>query len=102
MSNSMESRSDAREASYDTSRLDALRLGLVLVQISSRRYVVVNIGPSRLDAKYDPIPGGSVSQTEAAGRTHHYLRGSVVCGPAAYDECLIYIKDWLAARRAKT
>ena len=82
-------------------RVEALRLGLVLVPISARRFVVVNFGASRLDKNFDPIPGGSVSETDVRGRLCHYLRGSVVCGPAPYDECLVYIKDWLSTREVK-
>jgi hypothetical protein len=68
--------------------------------VSAKRHVVVNIGPSRLDANYDPVPGGGVAETAVGGRPCHYLRGAVVCGPAAYDDCLVYIKDRLAERGA--
>ncbi len=98
MSEALERRGEARQAEYEAHRAEALRRGLVLVPVSAKRYVVVNFGPSRLDADYEPIPGGSVAETAVAGRTCHYLRGSVVCGPAAYDDCLVYLKDWLAAR----
>jgi hypothetical protein len=59
---------------------------------------VVNVGPSRLDRNYDPVPGGSVAETDVGGRSYHYLRGSVVCGPTSYGACAAYIKDWLQAR----
>jgi hypothetical protein len=101
MSELFERRGQVRQAEYEAQRAEALRLGLVLVPTSAKRYVVVNFGPSRLERNYDPIPGGSVSETLVNGRSYHYLRGAVVCGPAAYDDCLVYIKDWLAARGAK-
>jgi hypothetical protein len=94
------SRVDLHQAENEANRAEALRVGLVLVPMTAKKFVVVNVGPSRLDANYDPIPGGGVSQTNAAGRSWNYLRGSVVCGPAAYDECLVFMKDWLVARGA--
>src|SRR5438270_6530235 len=101
MNRAFESRGEARQAELEAHRAEALRHGLVLVPVTSRRYAVVNFGPSRLDANYDPIPGGSVSETHVNGRQYHYLRGSIVYGPAAYDDCLVYIKDWLAVRGTK-
>jgi hypothetical protein len=101
MSNPSVQRGEARQAALEANRAEALRLGLVLVPLSAKRFVVVNVGPSRLDKNYDPVPGGSVTETDVNGRPCHYLRGSVVCGPAPYDDCLVYIKDWLAARVAK-
>ena len=101
MNRAFESRGEARQAALEANRAEALRHGLVLVPVSARRYAVVNFGPSRLDKNYDPIPGGSVSETDVGGRRQHYLRGSLVCGPAGYDDCLVYIKDWLAVRGTK-
>ena len=49
-------------------------------------------------ANYDPIPGAGVSGTDVGGRRRHDLRGSVVCGPAPCEDCLVYIQDWQAAR----
>jgi hypothetical protein len=99
MTDPFERRGEVRQAEYEANRAAALRLGLVLVPLSAKRHVVINVGPSRLDRNYDPIPGGSVAETTVGGRPGHYLRGAVVYGPAPYDDCLIYIKDWLAARR---
>jgi hypothetical protein len=102
MSNPSLHRGEARQAESEANRAEAVRLGLVLVPLSARRFVVVNFGPSRLDKNFDPIPGGSVSETDVSGRPCHYLRGSVVCGPSRYDDCLVYIKEWLATRGARS
>jgi hypothetical protein len=93
---------EARLTEAEVNRAEALGLGLVLVPLTARRFIVVNYGPARLDKNYDPIPGGSVAETNVGGRLRHYLRGSVVCGPAPYDECLVYIKDWLTVRGTKS
>ena len=94
-------REEVRLSEAEVNRVEALRLGLVLVPLTARRFIVVNYGPARLDKNYDPIPGGSVAEMQAGGHPYHYLRGSVVCGPAPYDECLVYIKNWLSVRGAK-
>jgi hypothetical protein len=100
MPKAFQSRVDLHQAEVEANRAEALKLGLVLVPVTAKKYVVVSVGPSRLDADYRPIPGGGVSQTNAAGRSWNYLRGSVVCGPAVYEECLVFMKDWLATRGA--
>jgi hypothetical protein len=98
MNHPIESRSTAGQAQYEGHWTEAARLGLVLVELSAKRSVVVNVGPSRLDPNYDPIPGGSVAEMDVGGQSCHYLRGSVVCGPASYGACVAFIKDWLKAR----
>jgi hypothetical protein len=98
MRHPIESRGTLRQAEYEGYWVEAVRRGLVLVELSATRCVVVNVGPSRLDRNYDPIPGGSVAETDVGGWPCHYLRGSVVCGPTSYVACVAYIKDWLKAR----